>query len=51
MANLEVYFQWRSEFEPYREQYQKIPKKKEFKYYEIYNALKASLPYSRFELF
>ena len=36
--NLEVYFHGGVSFEPYREQYQKILPKKEFKYYEIYNA-------------
>ena len=36
--NLEVYFHGGVNFEPYREQYQKIVPKKEFKYYEIYNA-------------
>lgn len=36
--NLEVYFHGGVNFEPYREQYQKILPKKEFKYYEIYNA-------------
>ncbi|SHF44105.1 GH3 auxin-responsive promoter [Flavobacterium fontis] len=36
--NLEVYFHGGVSFEPYREQYQKIIPKAEFKYYEIYNA-------------
>ena len=36
--NLEVYFHGGVSFEPYREQYQKIFPKKDFKYYEIYNA-------------
>nr|WP_314839328.1 GH3 auxin-responsive promoter family protein [uncultured Flavobacterium sp.] len=36
--NLEVYFHGGVNFEPYREQYQKIFPKKDFKYYEIYNA-------------
>ncbi len=36
--NLEVYFHGGVSFEPYREQYQKILPKKDFKYYEIYNA-------------
>ena len=36
--NLEVYFHGGVNFEPYREQYKKIIPKKEFKYYEIYNA-------------
>ena len=36
--NLEVYFHGGVNFEPYREQYQKILPKKDFKYYEIYNA-------------
>ncbi len=36
--NLEVYFHGGVNFEPYREQYKKILPKKEFKYYEIYNA-------------
>lgn len=36
--NLEVYFHGGVSFEPYREQYQKIIPKTEFKYYEIYNA-------------
>jgi hypothetical protein len=36
--NLEVYFHGGVSFDPYREQYQKILPKKEFKYYEIYNA-------------
>jgi hypothetical protein len=36
--NLEVYFHGGVNFEPYREQYQKIIPKKDFKYYEIYNA-------------
>ena len=36
--NLEVYFHGGVSFEPYREQYQKILTKKDFKYYEIYNA-------------
>ncbi|MEC4047832.1 GH3 auxin-responsive promoter family protein [Flavobacterium sp. SUN046] len=36
--NLEVYFHGGVNFEPYREQYQKILPKDQFKYYEIYNA-------------
>lgn len=36
--NLEVYFHGGVNFEPYREQYEKILPKKDFKYYEIYNA-------------
>ncbi|WP_367755219.1 GH3 auxin-responsive promoter family protein [Flavobacterium sp. WC2430] len=36
--NLEVYFHGGVNFDPYREQYQKILPKKDFKYYEIYNA-------------
>lgn len=36
--NLEVYFHGGVSFEPYREQYQKILPKKDFRYYEIYNA-------------
>ena len=36
--HLEVYFHGGVNFEPYREQYQKILPKKDFKYYEIYNA-------------
>jgi hypothetical protein len=36
--NLEVYFHGGVNFEPYREQYQKIIPNKDFKYYEIYNA-------------
>ena len=36
--NLEVYFHGGVNFEPYREQYKKIIPKKDFKYYEIYNA-------------
>ena len=36
--NLEVYFHGGVNFEPYREQYQKILPNKDFKYYEIYNA-------------
>jgi len=36
--NLEVYFHGGVSFEPYREQYKKILPKKNFKYYEIYNA-------------
>ena len=36
--NLEVYFHGGVSFEPYREQYQNILPKKDFKYYEIYNA-------------
>jgi hypothetical protein len=36
--NLEVYFHGGVNFEPYREQYQNILPKKDFKYYEIYNA-------------
>ncbi|MBG6060680.1 hypothetical protein IWX83_000445 [Flavobacterium sp. CG_9.1] len=35
---LEVYFHGGVNFEPYREQFQKILPKKDFKYYEIYNA-------------
>ncbi|MES2746850.1 MAG: GH3 auxin-responsive promoter family protein [Bacteroidota bacterium] len=36
--NLEVYFHGGVNFEPYREQYQKILPHDNFKYYEIYNA-------------
>ncbi|RTY87016.1 GH3 auxin-responsive promoter family protein [Flavobacterium sp. GT3R68] len=36
--SLEVYFHGGVSFDPYREQYQKILPKKDFKYYEIYNA-------------
>ncbi|GEP49570.1 hypothetical protein FNO01nite_02420 [Flavobacterium noncentrifugens] len=36
--NLEVYFHGGVSFEPYREQYQKIVPKRDFQYYEIYNA-------------
>jgi len=36
--NLEVYFHGGVNFEPYREQYQKILPNSKFKYYEIYNA-------------
>ncbi|MFM7018973.1 GH3 auxin-responsive promoter family protein [Flavobacterium sp.] len=36
--NLEVYFHGGVNFEPYREQYQKILPNTDFKYYEIYNA-------------
>jgi hypothetical protein len=36
--NLEVYFHGGVSFAPYREQYQKILPRKNFKYYEIYNA-------------
>ena len=36
--NLEVYFHGGVNFEPYREQYQKLLPKADFKYYEIYNA-------------
>ena len=36
--NLEVYFHGGVSFQPYREQYFNILPKKEFKYYEIYNA-------------
>lgn len=36
--NLEVYFHGGVNFEPYREQYQKIIPHSNFKYYEIYNA-------------
>ena len=36
--NLEVYFHGGVSFEPYREQYRNILPKKDFKYYEIYNA-------------
>lgn len=36
--NLEVYFHGGVNFEPYREQYQKILPHPNFKYYEIYNA-------------
>ncbi len=36
--NLEVYFHGGVNFEPYREQYQKIIPKNDFRYYEIYNA-------------
>ena len=36
--NVEVYFHGGVNFEPYREQYQKLLPKSDFKYYEIYNA-------------
>lgn len=36
--NLEVYFHGGVSFDPYRDQYQKILPKNNFKYYEIYNA-------------
>ena len=36
--NLEVYFHGGVNFNPYREQYKKIIPKKDFKYYETYNA-------------
>ncbi|WP_298878860.1 GH3 auxin-responsive promoter family protein [uncultured Polaribacter sp.] len=36
--NLEVYFHGGVNFNPYREQYKKLIPKKEFKYYETYNA-------------
>ncbi len=36
--NLEVYFHGGVSFDPYIEQYQKIIPKRDFKYYEIYNA-------------
>jgi len=36
--NLEVYFHGGVSFEPYREQYKKIIPKKDFQFYEIYNA-------------
>ncbi|MBF7091813.1 GH3 auxin-responsive promoter family protein [Flavobacterium sp. ALJ2] len=36
--NLEVYFHGGVSFSPYREQYKNILPKKDFKYYEIYNA-------------
>ncbi len=36
--NLEAYFHGGVNFEPYREQYQKIIPRKDFRYYEIYNA-------------
>jgi hypothetical protein len=36
--NLEVYFHGGVSFEPYRDQYQKLLPKADFKYYEIYNA-------------
>lgn len=36
--NLEVYFHGGVSFDPYREQYKKILPKRDFKYYEIYNA-------------
>ncbi|QYJ68629.1 GH3 auxin-responsive promoter family protein [Flavobacterium litorale] len=36
--NVEVYFHGGVSFEPYREQYQKVIPKSDFKYYEIYNA-------------
>lgn len=36
--NVEVYFHGGVSFEPYREQYQKLLPKSDFKYYEIYNA-------------
>ncbi|MFQ3173200.1 MAG: hypothetical protein ACI9WT_000746 [Flavobacterium sp.] len=36
--NLEVYFHGGVSFEPYQEQFKKILPKRDFKYYEIYNA-------------
>jgi len=36
--NLEVYFHGGVNFNPYREQYEKLIPKKDFKYYETYNA-------------
>lgn len=36
--NLEVYFHGGVNFNPYREQYEKLLPKKDFKYYETYNA-------------
>jgi len=36
--NLEVYFHGGVSFDPYREQYKKILPKRDFKFYEIYNA-------------
>ena len=36
--NLEVYFHGGVSFEPYRDQYKKILPKKDFQFYEIYNA-------------
>ncbi len=36
--NLEVYFHGGVNFNPYREQFKKLIPKKDFKYYEIYNA-------------
>jgi hypothetical protein len=36
--NLEVYFHGGVSFDPYRDQYEKILPKNDFKYYEIYNA-------------
>ncbi len=36
--NLEVYFHGGVNFNPYREQYKKLIPKKDFQYYEIYNA-------------
>ncbi|AMC11724.1 hypothetical protein Lupro_10785 [Lutibacter profundi] len=36
--NLEVYFHGGVNFNPYRKQFQKLIPKKDFKYYEIYNA-------------
>jgi hypothetical protein len=36
--NLEVYFHGGVSFDPYRDQFQKILPKNQFKYYEIYNA-------------
>lgn len=36
--NLEVYFHGGVNFNPYREQYKKLIPKKDFRYYEIYNA-------------
>jgi hypothetical protein len=36
--NLEVYFHGGVSFEPYRDQYKKIIPKKDFQFYEIYNA-------------
>lgn len=36
--NLEVYFHGGVSFEPYRDQYRRLLPKKDFRYYEIYNA-------------
>jgi len=40
--NLEVYFHGGVSFEPYKEQYKKLLPKKDFNYYEIYNASEGS---------